>query len=256
MAMVGSLDDVVTAMANCRRTGDIQETMDVFVRSLGFAAMGYLDTRYDPGSARHRLLPFFFTTARADFISHYAEDRLFECDPVVLAGRTANLPFSWKSVTPPRGRSQSALAGRRVMDIARDYGYSNGLVIPVHGVDRLGRPTSAVTTLFWGEKEEDFGQSIAQAGSLLHLACVYANDRVAQLRGVEGEAEDCEPLTPRERDCLCWTSRGKTACEIATIIAISENTVNFHLKNAMRKLGVHTKTHAVTRAISMRQISP
>ena len=33
------------------------------------------------------------------------------------------------------------------------------------------------------------------------------------------------------------------------ILKISEATVNYHLKNAMRKLGVHSKVHAVAKTL-------
>ena len=58
-------------------------------------------------------------------------------------------------------------------------------------------------------------------------------------------------LTNRERECLAWACRGKTGGETATILDIGERTVEFHLQNAMRKLGVHNKVHAI--AVAMRR---
>ncbi|WP_247404934.1 MULTISPECIES: helix-turn-helix transcriptional regulator [unclassified Bradyrhizobium] len=43
-------------------------------------------------------------------------------------------------------------------------------------------------------------------------------------------------LSKREKDCLRWVEEGKSSWEIGVILRVSENTVNFHLKNAMRKL--------------------
>jgi DNA-binding CsgD family transcriptional regulator len=57
------------------------------------------------------------------------------------------------------------------------------------------------------------------------------------------------PLSQREKDCLIWTARGKSSCDIGTILAISPNTVNFHIKNAMKKLGTGSRTVAVIKAI-------
>ena len=256
--MLNQISDALSAFATCQDPMAVKDTLDALCRSAGFTGLSYLDIRADTGSAKHKVTPFFLTTARDDFISLYAEDRLYECDPVVTKARSANLPFSWMDVSAPRGRSLESIAGRRVMSIAGDFGYRNGMVIPVHGVDKLGRPTSSLTTLFWSGNPQDCAETITRLGPMIHMATLHASDRIVSLRQVVGDpdAESVEPLTPRERDCLCWTSRGKTACEIATIAAISENTVNFHLKNAMRKLGVHTKTHAVTRAINLLMINP
>jgi LuxR family transcriptional regulator len=59
------------------------------------------------------------------------------------------------------------------------------------------------------------------------------------------------PLGQREIDILKWTGDGKTADEIACILCISTNTVQFHIKNAVAKLGSANKTAAVVRAMVM-----
>ncbi|WP_199763242.1 helix-turn-helix domain-containing protein, partial [Bradyrhizobium guangdongense] len=45
-----------------------------------------------------------------------------------------------------------------------------------------------------------------------------------------------------ERQCLRWVEEGKSSWEIGVILNVSLNTVNFHLKNAMRKLETSTRT--------------
>ncbi|WP_410951348.1 autoinducer binding domain-containing protein [Pseudomonas sp. S1(2024)] len=62
-------------------------------------------------------------------------------------------------------------------------------------------------------------------------------------------------LTARETEVLRWTADGKTLDEIAQILAISVDTVKFHVKNAMNKLGTTNKTAAVVRAAAMGMIS-
>jgi DNA-binding CsgD family transcriptional regulator len=53
-------------------------------------------------------------------------------------------------------------------------------------------------------------------------------------------------LTPREREVLSELVHGKTNKEIAQALGVSVPTVAFHLRNASRKLGVHTR-HDATR---------
>lgn len=64
------------------------------------------------------------------------------------------------------------------------------------------------------------------------------------------------PLTGRELQCLAWVSRGKTSWETATILGLSERTVNFHLRNACRKLDVYGRQACVVRAIHMGLLEP
>lgn len=49
-------------------------------------------------------------------------------------------------------------------------------------------------------------------------------------------------LSKREREILQWTGEGKTSAEIAIILSISENTVNFHQKNMQKKFNAPNKT--------------
>jgi DNA-binding NarL/FixJ family response regulator len=55
-----------------------------------------------------------------------------------------------------------------------------------------------------------------------------------------GRAEQAEPvLTQREREVVELVARGLTNREIGREIYVSESTVKFHVRNVMRKLGVH-----------------
>jgi DNA-binding CsgD family transcriptional regulator len=60
--------------------------------------------------------------------------------------------------------------------------------------------------------------------------------------------ETAPSLTDREIEVMKWTADGKTSGEIADILAVSDNTVNFHIKNAIAKLGTANKTAAAVRA--------
>ena len=53
-------------------------------------------------------------------------------------------------------------------------------------------------------------------------------------------------LTAREAEVLGWVARGKTNAEIAAVLFISPLTVRTHLEHIFEKLGVRTRTAAVT----------
>ncbi len=52
-------------------------------------------------------------------------------------------------------------------------------------------------------------------------------------------------LSPRERECLCWVSRGKSSTDIGVILGLSARTVDSYLEKAASKLGVRTRIEAV-----------
>jgi len=56
-------------------------------------------------------------------------------------------------------------------------------------------------------------------------------------------------ITRREADVLYWVAKGKTDWEISKILSISERTVNKHLEQIYRKLGVNNRTSASAYAI-------
>ncbi|KRP85877.1 LuxR family transcriptional regulator [Bradyrhizobium ottawaense] len=61
-------------------------------------------------------------------------------------------------------------------------------------------------------------------------------------------------LSARERQCLRWVEEGKSSWAIGVILKVSENTVNFHVKNAMRKLETTTRIQCVVKARRLRLI--
>jgi len=55
-------------------------------------------------------------------------------------------------------------------------------------------------------------------------------------------------ITVRERECLLWSSEGKTEADIAKILGISTSTVSKHIASAKLKLDAVNKTHAISLA--------
>ncbi len=56
-------------------------------------------------------------------------------------------------------------------------------------------------------------------------------------------------MTDREIEVLTYAGHGMTNKEIGTALFISDRTVQGHLKNVYEKLGVATRTEAVTVAL-------
>jgi DNA-binding NarL/FixJ family response regulator len=58
-----------------------------------------------------------------------------------------------------------------------------------------------------------------------------------------------EGLNPREMEVLRLIARGKTNKEAASDLGISERTIQAHMLNVFRKLGVSSRTMAVLHAL-------
>ena len=59
-------------------------------------------------------------------------------------------------------------------------------------------------------------------------------------------------LTEREAEVLRLIARGRTYAQAAAELGMSPHTVGTHIKNAYRKLDVHSAAAAVMRAIELR----
>jgi DNA-binding NarL/FixJ family response regulator len=109
-------------------------------------------------------------------------------------------------------------------------------------------------------------QSALKAGAAAYvLKSMPKNDLLAVIRSVHGGGRHIPPevaarlaeylgdesLTARELEVLRLIRDGHRNKQIAGELAISENTVNFHIKNLVGKLQANDRTHAV--AIALRR---
>ena len=104
-----------------------------------------------------------------------------------------------------------------------------------------------------------YGSSLSCAGNNIKnddrtriiLKCIFPHFTEALRRVINTNVNVVEyKLTNREREIVEWLKDGKSSWDISKILSISENTVNYHIKNIIRKLNAMNRTHAV--AIAMR----
>ena len=78
-----------------------------------------------------------------------------------------------------------------------------------------------------------------------HLVRLIDDDAVDEVSLLKVEFS----ITPREADVFLWLARGKTNREIALVLGVSPRTVNKHLEQLYKKLGVDNRTSAAAMAI-------
>ena len=122
--------------------------------------------------------------------------------------------------------------------------FTSALVVPIHS------PGLRFTGVFLGSDlpREELEKLDRETRPDVFLATALFNARFAELLGQQDEGE--RALTDRERECLLWAARGKTAWETSMILSISESAVKKHLGRSAAKLNALTRTHAVANAIS------
>lgn len=87
----------------------------------------------------------------------------------------------------------------------------------------------------------------------------FAKDARYRENVISGEFKpshiDIDSITPREAECLYWSSKGKNSAEIADIMNISKYTVTEHKKSIMLKLNSKNMVNAVYKAIKYNLIA-
>lgn len=75
---------------------------------------------------------------------------------------------------------------------------------------------------------------------------IYSKDLLAQ---IASKAESSTLLTPREQEILGEVAKGHTNVAIASKLCVSVKTVDSHVANLMKKLGVNRRTQLATFAL-------
>ncbi len=101
---------------------------------------------------------------------------------------------------------------------------------------------------------DEFGQMLAglargQAPISRSLAWKLLREFARQTR-VDPVQKSCDELTDREKEVLGLVSRGAANKGIALELGISENTVNYHMKNILGKL--HARNRAEAAVVALR----
>lgn len=133
-------------------------------------------------------------------------------------------------------------------------------------------PTTSIVMLTVSEDEQDLFEAVKSgaAGYILkevdgeefgHLIMGISRGQVPMSRGlankilrefVHGKGKDKHPsehLTDREGEVLRLLTTGATNREIAASLHISENTVNYHMKNILAKLHLRNRAQVVAYAV-------
>ncbi|RLU00816.1 DNA-binding response regulator [Ketobacter sp.] len=113
----------------------------------------------------------------------------------------------------------------------------------------------------WLDRTPEQGHKLSLDAPLKKLQCKYlgevsANEHLFRLFEEDGGSDEdvlkkTFALTEREAEVLLWIAHGKTNREIAQILDMSPRTVNKHLEQVFKKLGVENRTAAASVAIRL-----
>lgn len=172
-----------------------------------------------------------------EWASVYITFDLAGADPVRRACDKAFGGFAWRSMDQmiPMTRRD-----RQMLGVGQECGIGNGYTVPRHlPGDASGSCTFVV------KPGTGLPETMLLVAEMIGAAALATASRIA---GVV-RSHPTPVLSDRQRQCLVWSARGKTAAEIGIILGIREVTVNQHLKLARERYDVHCRQSLILCAL-------
>lgn len=230
------LDATLTTIAEIRHSDHIRELLQCVAAAYGMKTVAYLGTGTLDWKAPRRE-PYLAVTYSSEWIEHYRARGYLKIDPAIRIGLRRLLPIDWSDF------ASEDTSLRQFFGEASEFGLGRrGISFPVHGHggDRALLSVSAD----FNEREWQWARRTA----MRDFPVIAAHLHDAVLR-TEGALRAQPHLSPRELECLQWTSEGKTVWECGMILGLSTHTVRCYLESARHKLGASSNTHAVSIAL-------
>ena len=231
------IEDTLAEISDVDHADQIPDLLVRVGAAYGMKTVAYLGT----GTLDRRLPrrePYLAVTYSSDWVEHYRTRGYLKIDPVIQTGLRRLLPIDWDEL----GRDDD-ITLRQFFGEAAEFGLGRkGMSFPVHGHGG-DRALFSVSAGF-SDREWQWARRTAFRQFPVIAACLHD----AVLR-IEGALRPQPHLSPREIECLQWTSEGKTVWECGMILGLSPHTVRCYLESARHKLGASSNTHAVSLAL-------
>lgn len=219
--------------------------MERAVGDIGFDRYAFCAlTRHDRYKVADNPAPAVALNYPTSWTDYYFEHSYQERDPVLHYAPRLGGPFRWGLLDEAFQLNPSQTT---VMQEAREAGLLGGVAVPLHGA----RGNLCLLTC---AADDDRPRPASTLSSLTVLATQF-HAAYSKLCSTDPDSRDIPVLTERERECLQLVAHGKSSSEIGHLLHISENTVNFHIKKAFRKLEANNRIAAVVNAIRFGLIS-
>lgn len=175
-----------------------------------------------------------------EWLERYVQKGYPRIDPIVIENfKGFNLQYwedTYKRYNPPK----------EFIKEAEDFELKAGYTI---GSSNTKRTQGSIFTISGPHLEQNkYSETILQL-----LAPHFHNIIVRINKAIQKDTFD---ISPREKEVLNWLKEGKSSWDISLLLKISENTVNFHIKNIIQKLDTVNRVQAVAVAFEHSIIEP
>ena len=186
---------------------------------------------------------FHFAHWPPEFLARYVSEELQAVDPVPRWARGSGEPARYSHIIE---RMAPKDPGARVIHLAADFGITHGICVPMRAAD------GAIGLVALAGKRPEITAAEFRALTAIGAMVFRTAERIDHS---DQRAQIAPILTSREIELLPFLVHGHGDREIAKLVAISEATVRFHLKNVRAKIGAVSRTHLAAKAVALGFVS-
>lgn len=234
MRTISLVDELSIEFTQITNEATLHRALTLASRRMGF---DHFALSFVPRGHGHRRTGVLVHDYPDEWASVYTNFDLAGVDPVRRACDKAFSGFAWPAMDQmiPMTRCD-----RQMLGVGQECGIGNGYTVPRH---LPGEASGSCT--FVVKPGAGLPDKMLLAAEMIGATALAAASRIS---GFIRSAR--KPLlSERQRQCLLWSARGRTAKQIGIILGISTLTVNQHLKLARERYDVECRQSLILCAL-------
>lgn len=208
-----------------------QKLFDIAVHLAQDLDMDYLGLNIRIQIATQTPRLYLYSNYPSEWIERYQRDDFYKQDPAANLSHSSTMPVLWTDdlyKEAPQFREMACLHGLR-------HGWTQSLHDQQHNESQISvaRPNGPIDEVELYDK----------AGSVQWLC--HALHAVLGEHHLNALCPPQPKMSERELEVLKWSAAGKTAADVASILSLSQSTVNFHIRSVITKTNAANKAGAI-----------
>jgi len=243
--MTASIDNFLIQSRNIGTVAELFLAYQGLLQDFGYDRVCYAVTSNHPALNDGHKLGVIYDNNMSDWVEHYAASQYMDIDPVHKQGITNPGVQVWSDWA----EQETLLESQSNMFAATErFGLNDGLTVSVHGAG--GTKTAILMASSMPLKEKPDIHILDS----IHLSSYQFHNIYLDLMKNEFDLHQVA-LSSKEEDVLQWMAQGCTKTEVGDKLSMSRHTVDYHVRNILKKLDAKNTTAATAIAIQQNYIA-
>jgi LuxR family transcriptional activator of bioluminescence operon len=230
------LNEFEHALKEAKTEQMLQQALEAYFKAFGFTALAFTLYLEHPKTG-NPLQYDCVSSSLKNWHQHYLNEKYADVDNTLAALNHSVLPIAWD--IHEQIEQAKNIREKRMRIESKEFGINKGLLIPIHGPDK----DFACLCLHQLIGENGLENLKLNQFDWMIVSLLYYH--YLKMILLKTKTKKNGILSKREIQCLQLTKENFSVSDIAKKLNITAATVNFHLQNANKKLGVKNKYQAI-----------